>query len=182
MQCASTVRSVLAAGLLGVLASACVGSPTQRATEAANELLADGKVEEALTAYREARRHSPDHADLHYGEGLALYRMKRYSEAEAALGRAIELSPGQASYHLYLGHVVGRLERMEEASAAYRESTRLAPIEPEAWKALGIAEYNLKRYPEARQALEKYLAMAPGADDVIHIRNLANSLPELPRE
>ena len=173
------VGTFVAVVFLGLL-TGCVGSPAQRATEDANRLLAAGNVEEALAAYREGQRHSPDFADLHYGEGLVLYRMKRYADAEPALRRAIELEPGEAPYHVYLGHVVARLDRMEEAVAAYREATRLAPIDPAGWKGLGLAQYNLRRYPEARQALEKYVAFAPGADDAPQIRALAHSLPSSP--
>jgi tetratricopeptide (TPR) repeat protein len=162
-----------AAALL--VAGACSGE--QRAVEDANRLLREGRTEEALAAYREALRHSPDVAVLHYGEGLALYQMKRYAEAEGPLRKAIELSPVEADPYLYLGHVLGRLGRMEEAAAAYREATRLAPIGPEAWKGLGLAEYNLKRYPEAREALEKYVTFAPRATDAAQINALVRSLP-----
>ena len=166
--------------LLGILLAACAGTAVQRATEEANRLLREGRTEEALAAYREGLRHSPDVADLHYGEALALYAFKRFDEAETPLRRAVGLDGRQAEYHLYLGHVLGRLERMEEAVEAYRESTRLAPIAPDGWKGLGLAEYNLGRWAEARVALEKYLAYAPAARDRPAISGLVRSLPRAP--
>jgi tetratricopeptide (TPR) repeat protein len=166
-----------AAALGAFLLAACAGSAAQRAARDANELLLAGKVEEALAAYREAQRHSPEFADLHYGEGLALYRMKRYREAEVAFRNAIKRDPQIAAYHLYLGHVLSRQERLEAARDAYREATRLAPIDAEGWKGLGLTEYNLGRGREARVALEKYLAFAPAANDRNAISRLVRSLP-----
>jgi len=168
------------AALALLMLSACAGSPAQRAAADANELLSAGRAQEALVAYREAQRHSPEFADLHYGEGLALYKLERIDEAEAPIERAIRLDPEVAEYHLYLGHVRGKLENREEAIEAYRESTRLAPIRPEAWKGLGLMLYNVGRYPEARAALERYLAFAPAARDRSAISSLAQSLPKDP--
>ena len=161
-----------------LLRSACAGSPAQRAAEDANQLLRAGRAQEALVAYREAQRHSPEFADLHYGEGLALYNLERIDEAEAPIERAIRLDPEVADYHLYLGHIRGKLERREEAIEAYRESTRLAPIHPEGWKGLGLMLYNVGRYTEARAALERYLAFAPAARDRSAISSLVQSLPK----
>ena len=173
-------RSALLASciLLASLLLGCPQTPNQRAMADAIRLLDDGRVEEALAAFREAQRHSPDHPDFVYGEGRALYRQKRNAEAEAVFRRAIELDAEVSDYYLYLGHVLARLDRLEKALDAYHEVTQLAPIDAEGWKGVGLTEYNLGNGPEARAALEKYIAFAPTAPDHNSISRLVRSLPK----
>ena len=123
------------------------------------------------------RRQWPTMGIFPYGEGLALYRLERYEEAEAPLREATRLSPAAAENHLYLGHVLSRLKRYDEAVGAYEESTRLASMDARGWKGLGYAHYNARRFLEARIALEKYLAFARDAPDYDSVWRLVQTLP-----
>jgi Flp pilus assembly protein TadD len=173
----------LAAGLLvALLLAGCIGSEGQRRVQEANELLSADQLDEALAAYRDAQSMEPDLAVAHYGEGLALYEFKRYSEAEPALRRAVELDDHEALYYVYLGKTLSRLERLEEAEASFRRATELEPIAPEGWKGLGLTLYNQGRGAEARVALEKYLAFARSASDRSAIAQLVRVLPESPAD
>jgi len=167
--------------MLMVLALAgCMGTEGQRRVQEANELLSTDHLDEALEAYKDAERMEPDLAVAHYGEGLALYQLKRHSEAEPALQRAVELQPEEALYHVYLGKVLGRLERLEEAEGAFRQATLLEPIDPEGWRGLGLTLYNQGRGAEARVALEQYLAFARTGSDRSAIAQLVRALPSAP--
>ena len=169
--------------LLAVASSACTGgSAGQEAGYQANALLEDGRVEEALAAYREGRRQWPAMRIFPYGEGLALYLLNRNEDAEAPLREAIRLVPEAAESHLYLGYVLSRLNRNDEALAVYQEATRLAPMDGRGWKALGYAHYNARRYTEARVALEKYLAFARKAPDYESVWHLIQTLPSPEQE
>ncbi len=156
--------------------SAC-GSEGQRKVQEGNELLTTDQIDEALETYRAAQTIEPSLADAYYGEGLALYELKRHTEAEPALRKAVDLDPEEQVYLVYLGRVLGRLERYEEAEVVFREATRLEPIEPEGWKGLGLTLYNMGRRVEAREALEKYLSFALAAPDRSAISQLVHSLP-----
>ena len=168
--------------LIAFWLGACAGSEGQRKVQEANELLTTDLVDEALVTYRAAQRIEPDLADAYYGEGLALYHLKRHAEAEPALRKAVDLEPEEQVYYVYLGRVLGRLERFEDAESVFREATRLEPIEPEGWKGLGLTLYNLGRTAEARAALEKYLSFARAASDRSSISQLVRSLPVAPPE
>jgi len=173
-------RVLSVATWLALLASAsfaCTGGSAREAGHQANALLEEGRTDEALAAYREGRRQWPTMGLFPYGEGLALYRLDRYEEAEAPLREATSLSPAAAENHLYLGHALSRLNRHDEAVGVYEESTRLAPMDARGWKGLGYALYNARRYPEARVALEKYLAFARAAPDYDSVWRLVQTLP-----
>ena len=156
---------------------ACGGGPERAAVGRANHLLEEGQAEEALAAYRDGRETWPEAAVFPYGEGVALYTLERFTEAEAPLREAIHLAPDEGIHHPYLGHVLSALRRYDGAVVAYEEMTRLEPLEPRGWKALGTAHYNRRSYAEARQALERYLAFARDAEDFEAMRRLIQTLP-----
>jgi Flp pilus assembly protein TadD len=158
----------------------CVGTEGQRRVQEANELLSADQVEEALQAYLDAQQIEPGLADAHYGEGLALYELKRHGDAEPAFRQAVQLDPEEAVYHVYLGKVLSRLQRLEEAEVAFRQATELAPIDPAGWRGLGLTLYNQGRGAEARVALEKYLAFERSASDRSSIAQLVRVLPPAP--
>jgi Flp pilus assembly protein TadD len=165
---------------LALCLGACAGSEGQRKVQEGNELLTTDDIDQALETYRAAQKIEPDLADAYYGEGLALYHLKRHAEAEPALRKAVDLEPEEQVYHVYLGRVLGRLDRFEDAEVVFREATRLEPIEPEGWKGLGLTLYNLGRRVEAREALVKYLSFARAASDRSAISQLVQSLPAPP--
>ena len=62
--------------------------------------------------------------------GDSLYKMKRYSEAEAAYREAIRALPDNAYAYNGLGNVLRATKRYREAAAAYRYAIRIDPNEP----------------------------------------------------
>ena len=56
-------------------------------------LLAQGRLEEAMAAFREAIRVKPDHANAHNNLGVALIKQGRWQEAMASFREAIRLNP-----------------------------------------------------------------------------------------
>jgi Flp pilus assembly protein TadD len=172
-----TLERAWGLALVLALLAACSTDSGRHAVREAGQLLGEGRIEEALAAYRAAGSEHPESPEIHFGEGLALYLLDRYDEAEEPLLRAVELEPNDGRYHLYLGYVLSRLERREEATEAFRQMTRMEPMDPEGWRALGYNEYNRKRYPQARAALEKYLAFAREAEDRFSVAQLLATLP-----
>jgi regulator of sirC expression with transglutaminase-like and TPR domain len=61
--------------------------------------------------------------------------------------------------------------RAREAEALYAEATRIAPSEPTAYRGRGLALARLgeRERERARASLERYLALAPQADDAERI-------------
>jgi Flp pilus assembly protein TadD len=81
----------------------------------------------AITAFREAVRLKPDHADYRFHLGNALLGQGQLAEAEAAFREAIRLKPDHAKAHHNLGNTLREQGKLGEAEAAYRQAIRLRP-------------------------------------------------------
>jgi len=91
-----------------------------------------GQWQEALAAYRKAvslptlsRPHT-----AYQNMGVALLNLKRYREAEEALGFAISLEPKLEAAYYNLGLIYAAQNRPEEAKAAFRRVRDLSPQSP----------------------------------------------------
>jgi len=100
----------------------------------ANQLLREGKLDDAVAAYREAIAVNPGFSLAHHNLGEALVKAGRFDEAEAAFRRAVELNP-QAVWSLFqLGELLRGRERFEEAVGFLRRAVELKSE---------VAEFNL---------------------------------------
>jgi tetratricopeptide (TPR) repeat protein len=91
-------------------------------------LEAQGKLDEAITVYREAIRQKPDDAAGHISLGAILCDKKHeYLAATAQFREAIRLQPDSALAHLNLGVALRRQGKLDEAVAEQREAIRLEP-------------------------------------------------------
>jgi COMPASS component SWD3 len=80
-----------------------------------NALRVQGKMDEAIDAYRKAIELNPNYAGAHYNLGNALRDQEKPDEAIDAYKKAIELNPNYAEAHCNLGHVLKRQRRFTEA-------------------------------------------------------------------
>jgi predicted O-linked N-acetylglucosamine transferase (SPINDLY family) len=80
-----------------------------------NALLAEGKLDEATSSYREAIALNPQDADACLNLGFALSEQQRYQEAEHALQRSLDIKPGQADAFYFLGLMAKRQGKPEIA-------------------------------------------------------------------
>jgi tetratricopeptide (TPR) repeat protein len=118
-------------------------------TNLGNALRDQGKVSEAIAAYREAIRLKPDFALAHTNLGNALRDQGKVSEAMAAHREAIRLKPDFAEAHYNLGFALRDQGKVSEAIAAYREAIRLKPDYALAHANLGVALHREGKYEEA---------------------------------
>src|SRR5262245_8826988 len=115
---------------------------------------------DALTAYGEALRLQPDHADALRNRDIAMRRLKGYEEAAEAQLRAIEQHPGQLQNYYSLASTYTKLSRHEEAIATLRKALALKP-EAEGFSRLGELLYRLRRTDEVVQNYEAWLCAEP---------------------
>ncbi|MGE5655405.1 MAG: tetratricopeptide repeat protein [Actinomycetota bacterium] len=109
-------------------------APHQRA----EELQKQGKLEEAIAAYRQAIEINPNYHGTFHNLGDIYQQKGKLEEAVTSYRKAIELKPDYAWSHHNLGDALLRQEKLEEAAAAYRKALDIDPNF--AW-----AHYNLGR-------------------------------------
>ena len=102
------------------------------------ELQREGKLDDAIAAYREAIRITPDFAESHFALGVALFRQGNRKQAIEPLREAIRITPDDGDAYMTLGLALKAQGRLKEAVAAYREAIRVTPNLADAHYALGL--------------------------------------------
>jgi tetratricopeptide (TPR) repeat protein len=102
----------------------------------ARRLLAEGRDEEAVLAWRALVEAEPEHPAAEYGFAATLYTVGREEEAEAACRRALGKGLDGPEPWLFLGRLLTLQSRLEEAEAAFAEAVGRDPLSPEAQREL----------------------------------------------
>lgn len=100
---------------------------TVTAFQQANQLLREGKLEEAVVAYRQAIDENPQFYGAYQNLGETLGQLRQFEEAKQAFHKAIELKPSAAWSYFSLGKVLEQLGKQEEAQVYFLQSVNLDP-------------------------------------------------------
>jgi tetratricopeptide (TPR) repeat protein len=92
--------------------------------------MAQGKLDEAVTCYRQALVLKPDYPEAHNNLGAALMAQGKRDEAVACYRQALVLRPDFAEAHNNMGNVLRSLGRLKEARDYFEKAIRLAPKNP----------------------------------------------------
>lgn len=106
-----------------------------------------GDFEGAREKFEAAKARHPNDAEVAYDLGLALFKLEKHEEAEAALRRALSLDTKQqltSKIQYNLGNVLAARKKDKEAMAEYRAALR---VEPSANEARHNYEVLLRRIP-----------------------------------
>jgi tetratricopeptide (TPR) repeat protein len=137
-----------------------------------NALRVQGKMDEAIDAYKKSIEVNPNYAGAHYNLGRALSDQEKPDEAIDAYKKAIELNPNYAEAHCNLGHVLKRQSRFAEALRYLKRGHELGSKNPQ-WKypsarwvasahySLGIALNGQGKLDEAIDAYKKAIEVNP---------------------
>lgn len=87
----------------------------------AEALVAEGRVDEAITQYRRAISIQPNHAFAHEGLGRALLNRGDVPNAAMEFRAAIQADPTMSVAHVDLGRALTRLGQIDEAMQQYRD-------------------------------------------------------------
>lgn len=90
-----------------VLAIVTVSSATAGADEAAPSLIADGNVDQAITALHGQLRTSPNDALAHNLLCRAYFSIGAWDNGITECEKAVALAPNDAQFHLWLGRIYG---------------------------------------------------------------------------
>jgi tetratricopeptide (TPR) repeat protein len=94
-------------------------------------LLAGGRLDEAIGAFRKVLALRPDYAMAHNNLGIALARKGRLDEAVAAFRRAVKLKPDFAEAHCNLGSALRQQGEFAQALAAFQRGHELGSRRPD---------------------------------------------------
>ena len=117
-------------------------SDIDKATDHLNlgtELLARGKIDEAVAEYTEAARLSPEHEDMHYNLALALAKQGQREAAKAEYIVALRIYPDYTEAHNNLGNLLVADGKFDEAIAHFKEVLKISSGNASAQNNLGNA-------------------------------------------
>ena len=93
-------------------------------------LQSQGRVQEAIHAYRQARQYQPDYADTHYWLGNALHQSGAMRDAIASYRQAIKLKPNFPEALGDLGAALLDLGEIEQAADLLQRALAMQPANP----------------------------------------------------
>lgn len=82
---------------------------------------------QATVALEKAKRREPEKASIREALGIAYFRIRRWSEAEAEFRKLLELSPDDDYAHYALGRCLESQGRQAEANGHYKLASSLRP-------------------------------------------------------
>lgn len=140
------------------------GTDVDKATEClkrGNDLLAAGKVEEAIEQYKRAAKLNPEDEDIYYNLGLAFARVGNLAEAKQAYNEALKIYPDYVEALNNLGNLLVKEGSYDEAVQQLSRAVELDPKSSAAQNSLGNALARLGRYGEALLHFQKALEGKP---------------------
>jgi predicted O-linked N-acetylglucosamine transferase (SPINDLY family) len=138
-----------------------------------------GKLADAVAAYRSACDLEPQNSDAHLELGNVLQAAGCHAEALAELRAVIDIRPGLAGAHNSLGNVLFGLGRQEEAQAAYGVAIDLDPDLAQAHLGLARVLHQRRRLDDALAAYSAGLELQPDVPSAL--AELGGLLQELGR-
>lgn len=129
-----------------------------------NQLLEEGKLEDAIATYRHAIELNPTNSWFHQQLGEALAKLGRLDEAVTAFRYAIELKPDFSwSYH-HLGDALAQQHKWEEAANAFGKGIELNPEHFGTYVGLGKSLAKLGQVDRAIAAYRRASDLNPDTD------------------
>jgi tetratricopeptide (TPR) repeat protein len=136
-----------------LLAAAAAASP--KATPMPQDLLNQGRVDDAIAQLQERIQRSPNDAEAYHLLSRAYLMIESWDKAVAPAERAVALQPDNSNYHLWLGRIYGR---KAEHSIFFKAVGWARRCRAEFERAV---ELNAANVP-ARSDLAEYYLEAPG--------------------
>jgi tetratricopeptide (TPR) repeat protein len=126
--------------------------PARAAADSPKDLLAAGRVDDAIQTLKQQISHSPTDAEASNLLCRAYFMLEEWDHGISACERAVNLAPQNSLYHLWLGRTYGeRADRAGFMSAAglakkvRTEFERAVELDPKSWQArTDLAEFYLE--------------------------------------
>ncbi|NEQ37163.1 MAG: tetratricopeptide repeat protein [Okeania sp. SIO3I5] len=135
-----------------------------------------GKLEKAITSYRQAIKLNPNSAWAYHNLGETLSKLQKWDEAIAAYQEAIKLNPKSASFYYNLAEAFLQQGNLDEAIAHYSKAIEIKPSFSIGHNSLGEVLAKQGKLVEAIGCFRK--AVALNSNYFRACRNLAELLAE----
>jgi tetratricopeptide (TPR) repeat protein len=129
--------------------------------EMADQALAAGQLEQAITLYREAIASDPGEALLAYKLALALDKANDPVGEKAALEQALQLKPDLAEGQNQMGYLASRDGDSAHAEGFFRAAIHASPSYAVAWINLAATLASEAKWRDAKQAVIRALEIDP---------------------
>ncbi|MEZ4649251.1 MAG: tetratricopeptide repeat protein [Candidatus Eisenbacteria bacterium] len=128
----------------------------------AQQLVRDGKTEEALALAMRAREISPRASAVNYSLGVLLQRLGRYEDMEALFRNSLDSGNITPDTYSFLGLSLELQSRLGEAEKVYEEAVATFPDDFELHRVLFALRWrDLGRYQEAVDVLDSWSRLHP---------------------
>ncbi len=119
---------------------------------------AEGKTDEAIRMFQEARKAAPDNIDIIINQSQALYRSGNIEGAFRILA-----DPAREDFRIYnhRGNLYSGLGQYEKAAAEYEQALRLAPEDRDILQNIAAVSIELDMLSRAEELLGKALELGP---------------------
>jgi protein O-GlcNAc transferase len=125
------------------------------------QLKQQGRLDQAIAAYRQAIAERAEFDDAHYNLGNAYRALGRMEEAQACFQRAVEADPAHLNALAALGQTLEAGKQWEAALGYFERALALAPGDAGLWCHAGDALERLRRFPEAIAHYQAALGIEP---------------------
>jgi tetratricopeptide (TPR) repeat protein len=125
----------------------------------ADQLRKDGKLDDAVGAYKKAIEADRGNLDLYNDLGNVFFSLKKYNDAASSFQEATSRDPNFALGWYNLAHALRKGARNQEAAAAYKQYMRLRPDDPDPYYGLGQTLKATGDVSGAIDAFRKYVGM-----------------------
>ncbi len=124
-------------------------------------LAVQGRLPDAVEAFRRVLAQQPDRLEAHYELGLALRGQGQVDEAIQHLARCVALNAKEVAPRLHLGVLLGQKGELDQAASHLREVTKQAPELSAGHYNLGVVLALQKHFPEAERAFAEAVRLDP---------------------
>ena len=132
-----------------------------------NELLSQGKYEEAISLYDSRLSVDPKDVEALNNKGVALHHLGRFEEAISTYDKALVLDPKYVNALFSKGAALDTIGRHEEAISWYDKALSVDPKNVDALNGNGLALSQLGRHEEAISWYDNTLAVDPKNVDAL---------------
>lgn len=123
----------------------------------ANKLYKEGKVDEALSKWRDAQIDNPDNDKLHYNIGNGLHEQKKYEDAFNEYEKSLDSKNSELRSKAYynIGNTHYRMGKLPEAIEDYKKCLEINPRDEDAKYNIEFIEKKLKEQPKKQDDQQK---------------------------